>query len=209
MNLSHDSFTVAAFNYWRNKRRQFLPDSPFRAVCGARLAARIINDIKCSLTITRLKNPYPPPRYCLPILHLCPCCPLRGRLASQGPEHDCMTVLLKGMMGNKWKWQWCGSQLSLSPRLQLNKCQWMKMDRPQVWPRSSCVTHSVPLFFLSSTLTPDQHLSVSHILASWLCTLLLRLYSLTSVSVKTLRANSSGALTCEEHFNEGVWDWSF
>lgn len=120
-----------------------------------------------------------------------------------------MAILLRGMMGNKWKWQWCGSQLSLSPRLQLNKCQPMKMDRPQVWPRSACVTHSVPLFFCSLPLTPDQHLSVSHILASWLCTLLLRLHSLTSVSVKTLWADSSGALKCEVHLNEGVCDRSF
>ncbi|CAG03993.1 unnamed protein product [Tetraodon nigroviridis] len=64
-------------------------------------------------------------QYCLPILQL----PTEGRLASQGPEHDRMTTLLKGMMGNKWKWQRCGSQLSLSPLF--NKCQPMKMDRSQ------------------------------------------------------------------------------
>lgn len=178
------------FNYWWNKDRQFLPDASFRTVCGARLAARIIKARKCSLPITSLKNPYPPPvlpSHSANVSVL----PTEGRLASQGPEHDCMTILLKGMMGNKWKWQWCGSQLSLSKLLRLNKCQWMKMDRPQGWPRSSCVTHGVPLFtplFCSLALTPDRHLSVSHTLASRLCTLLLRLHSLTSA-----RAGSSGA----------------
>lgn len=72
--------------------------------------------------------------------------PTEGRLASQGPDHDRMTILLKGMMGNKWKWQWCGSQLSRS-------C-----------PRSSSSTNASKWRWIYPRFDPS--LPVSHILSS-------------------------------------------
>lgn len=92
--------------------------------------------------------------------------PMEGCLASQRPEHDRMGTLLKGMMGNKRKWQWSGS-CYCSPSSQ------MPVDEdgsiPGVTPvRAVAVTLCLSLS-LSPTPslipTPKQHLALARIFA--------------------------------------------
>lgn len=98
-----------------------------------------------------------------------------------------MAALLKGMMGNKWKWQWSGSRLSLLLLPQLTNASGWRWIHPWFDPSkgSCCHSLSVPLFISHSRslfLTSKHHLALSPTLARNLTYLLLITYPLSSSS---------------------------